>query len=206
MRRVHMSIRVTAWLVSCGAVAGATFAIGLQVGAARVEKSPPSQNDTFASRFPGATTVDANKPAVRGATATGAHNATAPRLTGLDLAAEAEPPRGFEAPHSAALRYGVVELLPAGLTHSMAGSSALLRAIIEAATAAAVEPVPEADRPIAYPDRGALPTTEGNAANELRTLAERDTARRVDRWLQRSGEQTPEMIQLRRIDGKMPFP
>jgi hypothetical protein len=65
------------------------FAIGLHIGAARGEKSPPSQNDTFASRFPGATTVDADKPAVRGATAT-------------DPTAEAEPQRGFEAPHSIA--------------------------------------------------------------------------------------------------------
>jgi hypothetical protein len=187
MRRVYMvSIRVTTWLVLCAAVGAAGFAIGLSAGAAWVEKSPPSsQSDSFASRFTDATPVNTDKT-------------SAPRVADLDLRVRADgPPSGFEAPRSAALRYGVVELLPAGLTQSVTGQSALLRAILEAATAAAVEPVPAN-----YLDQAALLAINENAtAGELRARVERDRAGR-----DHQGVDHPEMIQLHTIEGGMPFP
>jgi len=186
MRRVYMvSIPVTTWLVLCAAVGAAGFAIGLSAGAGWVDKSPPSsQNDSFASRFSDATTINTNKP-------------SAPRVADLDLTVRADGPSGFEAPRSAALRYGVVELLPAGLTQSVTGQSALLRAILEGATAAAVEPVPAS-----YLDQAALLTINENAtAGELRARVERDRAGR-----DHQGVNNPEMIQLHTIEGGMPFP
>jgi hypothetical protein len=184
-RAKTVSIRVTTWLVLCAAVGAAGFAIGLSAGAAWVEKSPASsRSDTFASRFPGVTPIDTD-------------NATAPRPTDLDLTVRAEGLSGFEAPQSAALRYGVVELLPAGLTQSVTGQSALLRAILEAATAAALELVPAS-----YLDQAALLTIHENAtAGELRARVERDRAGR-----DHQGVDHPEMIQLHTIEGGIPFP
>jgi len=117
MRRVYMApILVTAGVVSYGAIGAAGFATGLTACATWVASS---QSETFESRF------DADE-------------AVAPRMAGPAI--RVDWPRVSEGPRSAALRYGVVELLPAGLTQSAIGQSALLRATLEAATDAAIEP------------------------------------------------------------------
>ena len=113
MRRVYMApTLVTVGVLTYGAVGAAGFATGFTLCAAS------SQSETFASRF-------------------GADEAVAPRVA--RPAIRADWPRVSEGPRSAALRYGVVELLPAELMQSAIGQSALLRATLEAATDAAVE-------------------------------------------------------------------
>jgi hypothetical protein len=122
MRRVYMApILVTAGMVLCSAIGAAGFATGLRARAELV-----SQGEAFELRFP--------------AMPIGADEAESPRVADPETVVSADAPRASEDPRYAALRYGVIELLPAGLTQWPTSQSALLRATLEAATAAAVEP------------------------------------------------------------------
>jgi hypothetical protein len=123
MRRVYMApIFVTAAVVLCSAIGAAGFATGLRARAELVR----SQGEAFELGLP-AMPIDADE-------------AGSPRVADPETVVSAGAPRASEAPRDAALRYGVVELLPAGLTQWPTSQSALLRATLEAATAAAVEP------------------------------------------------------------------
>jgi hypothetical protein len=137
MRSVYTTPILVAGVVLYGAVGAAGFATGfsLSVRAARVAELPAlSQSDTVASCC-----SDATSDNVDGA---GSHRPTYARPAIL-----ANEFHYSETPRSAALRYGIVELLPDGLTQPTTDQSAWLRATLEAATAAAIEPssVPPAD-------------------------------------------------------------
>jgi hypothetical protein len=90
------------------------------------------QGETFASRFVDAASVDADR-----------------RLAQFDdikdPSVRAEASRGFEALRSVALRFAIMELLPAELTQLVTDPSASPGAVLEGITAAAVEPVAPAE-------------------------------------------------------------
>jgi len=119
MRRVYLApILVTAGVVLFGGVGAAGFATGLKARAAKSEMFTAGLSDATPSRV---------------------HTKASPRI--LDPEQEAADwSRVFEAPQSAALRYGIVELLPSGFLQSASRQSASLRATLEAATDAALEP------------------------------------------------------------------
>jgi hypothetical protein len=120
MRRLYMaSIVVTAALVFFGAVAAVGFVTGLGVRDAE-EAELPSPADVLKSLIPEAP-IDSVEPVAAGVS---------------DL--KFDP---HETQSSAALRFGILELLPVELMRWAAGESAALRATLEAdAAAAAVKP------------------------------------------------------------------
>jgi hypothetical protein len=99
MRRVYMAtILVTAGVLLCSAIGAVGFATGLRVRA----ELAGSQGEASGLRIP-ATPIDADE-------------AGSPRVAHPETVVSADAPRASEDPRDAALRYGVIELLPAGLT------------------------------------------------------------------------------------------
>jgi hypothetical protein len=118
MRRVYRApVLAMAGIAILCAIGAAGFATGLRARAAHGE--------VYTSSLPKAAPSGAAEPA-------------APAINQPPV--KADWSRAADGPRSAALRYGILELLPAGFSHSGAAPSAMLRATLEAATDAAVDP------------------------------------------------------------------
>jgi hypothetical protein len=112
---------VIAGIVLYGVIGAAGIAIGTRLS----ERASPASDETFSTRF--AIPIANNQE-------------VAAYRRNVDVGSiEADFARAERAPHSFAMRFGLVELLPSELTQFATGESASLRASLEAAGAAAID-------------------------------------------------------------------
>lgn len=131
MRGFSTASTVIAGVLLYGMVGAAAFAMGfgLSVRSARMtEQTQPAQSDSLAPCCAEAPLPDS---AASGSAQRSSGRLPAAMIEGFDISARPRP---------AALRFGIVELLPDGLIEPATDESASLRASLEAATSAAIAP------------------------------------------------------------------
>ncbi len=139
MRRLCGFIITLTWGLLYVALAAAGCAIGLSAAALVLNEPASSQGEAFASRFDGeAMAIDAVREIVPEVAS------PQPLFPAQRLAADPDPPAQAKTPKASdgprlALRYGLVELVPASFTQWASDEAALLRANLETTARDAVE-------------------------------------------------------------------